>query len=907
MIMKLENKYIKLWFILAFAMFFNTISYATHNRAGEITYEQTGPLSIKMKLVTYTKASSSAADRDSVEILWGDGTKQWVRRSNGNGKILDNDVKLNEYIKDHTYPGRGRYTIFFTDPNRIANILNINFPNSVDIQFSLSTTFTLLDPQFQGVNNSVQLLQPPIDFACAKTKFIHNPNAFDPDGDSLSYELTVPTQSPNEVVPNYQFPDRILPGPDNTIQLNARTGEFIWTTPPQQGEYNIAIKINEYRSGVLINSVIRDMQILVRACTNDAPVVESISEICVIAGTKITIPISVNDKDRNQKVELTASGAPFILESPARLMNANGYQTPPYTSTFEWQTTCNHISDQAYKIVLRGVDNFFADTSGLATIKTILIKVVGPPPVLRSVVSEAPNVVTVRWDRPYRCETAKNDFLLGFSVWRSERSAQGPLDTCTTGIDRNIYQRLVFITKESDAVSYFYRDRDVVNGRVYCYRIVAEFARYTSSGNPFGIISSLASNEVCFSTNGAIPFVTKISVQTTNPTIGSILVNFTKPNDSALDKILNPPPYTIEILRRLGSSGAFTRIDQATKTTNDLASLRDTSYLDAGLNTNTSQYFYQVKLLSSGREVGVSAASSSVNLVTNPTQNAVRLTWSATTAWTNSKYRIYRQAPNSTVYTLLDSTNNVFYTDANLVDGARYCYYIESFGNYNLPTLASSLVNLSQTVCSTPFDNRPPCPSILNITNLCASLGTAGSNDLTNNLTWTDPNAGCSYFENVNSYRIYYATDSTKGLNRIGTVVGKDNRLFSYVDPVFGLQGCFYVTALDAIGNESFPSNKVCLENCTFYELPNTFTPNGDGSNDVFKPMKNFFVSKISMKVFNQWGTLIKEFTDPQINWDGLDTPDGTYYYVCQVFNRNLDGSESLNINTLSGYINIIR
>ena len=60
--------------------------YATHNRAGEITVEQIGncsDLTLRVTVTTYTKASSIAADRDSVEVSWGDGTKQWLYRTNG--------------------------------------------------------------------------------------------------------------------------------------------------------------------------------------------------------------------------------------------------------------------------------------------------------------------------------------------------------------------------------------------------------------------------------------------------------------------------------------------------------------------------------------------------------------------------------------------------------------------------------------------------------------------------------------------------------------------------------------------------------------------------------------------------------------------------------------------------------
>ena len=198
--------------VLVFVFTFIAISaaYSTHNRAGEIIYEQIGDLTIRATIITYTKTSSQSADRDSLELFWGDGTSEYVVRSNGNGLPLDNDVKLNYYIAEHTYPGRATYTLSMTDPNRVANIVNVNAPYSEDVPFYLETSFTFLNSQFEGYNSSPILLQAPIDFACIGKPFIHNPNAYDEDGDSLVYELIIPFQATDSIVPDYKFPNEII-------------------------------------------------------------------------------------------------------------------------------------------------------------------------------------------------------------------------------------------------------------------------------------------------------------------------------------------------------------------------------------------------------------------------------------------------------------------------------------------------------------------------------------------------------------------------------------------------------------------------------------------------------------------------------------------------------------------------
>jgi len=245
---------------------------ATHNRAGEITYIQIDAVTIEATITTYTRTSSFSVDRDSLEMFWGDGTSSIIDRTEV--AELDNDIRFSRYTARHTYPSRGTYTMSMVDPNRIAGILNIDFPNSVDIQFYIETTFTLLDQRFEGPNSSVILLQPPIDFACPDQPFTYSPNAFDPDGDSISFELITPFQMEGVEVPNYNLPNEIRPGDDNNIFLDPITGDFLWDSPKIQGEFNITYLIREYRNGVLINSMVRDMQILVRSCpdSNSPPV-----------------------------------------------------------------------------------------------------------------------------------------------------------------------------------------------------------------------------------------------------------------------------------------------------------------------------------------------------------------------------------------------------------------------------------------------------------------------------------------------------------------------------------------------------------------------------------------------------------------------------------------------------------
>ncbi len=894
--------------LLFFTFCYAPLAWSTHNRAGEITYEQTGPLTIRMTLTTYTKTSSVSADRDSVEIFWGDGTSDVVVRANGNGFPIANDIKINKYIAEHTYPGRATYTIGFGDPNRVANILNVNYPNSVDVEFFLSTTLTLLDPQFQGPNNSAILLQPPVDVACVNKKFIHNPGAWDPDGDSLSYELVVPRMSAEEEVPGYLFPDEIGAGPLNHISLDPVTGDFTWETPQIQGEYNIAIRINEWRNGLLITSMIRDMQILVAKCDNEPPVIFVEDELCVVAGEEINLDVLVDDPDAGQKVLIEASGGPFELDSSSALLLDNpGLASPPYHVNLKWSTGCNHISDQYYQIILRAVDNYYGDSIGLAVLKTIRIKVVGPPPEdLTADVGQGK--LKLSWSLPYDCEDIENDYFQGFSVWRRIGSNIIPRDTCFPGLEGKGYQKIIYNTTQKVNGRYIAEDGDVEKGVTYCYRIVAEFAKQSSTGNPFNRVESLASDEVCVQLARDLPVITKVSIDHTDKLSGIVHVRWEKPRAEDLDTTANPGPYKYEFYRSTGD-GNFELLPDFTIETPFLATPVDTEFFDSNVNTVDSDFTYRIHFFTGGSLYGMTPGVSSPFLSLMPTDEKIFLSWTQDVPWSKKYFDVYLLNDQGE-YDFLETVQDHDYTHDGLDNDSVYCYKIKAVGSYDIQGIEDPLVNWSQEVCSAPNDNIPPCPPTLEVQNVCnEDFISENPEELVNKLIFSRPNIDCEETDDVQGYYIYFGEIEGDDLAIIDTIADPDVNRYLH-NPERGISGCYAVSAYDVQGNQSPLSNIVCVDNCPEYKLPNTFTPNGDGSNDVFVPIINQFIESVHFEVFNEWGNKVFSTDDPALEWRGVDFSGkdlsaGTYYYVCKVFEQRVSGVQGGKV--LRGYIHLIR
>ncbi|WP_353130960.1 gliding motility-associated C-terminal domain-containing protein, partial [Parapedobacter pyrenivorans] len=64
------------------------------------------------------------------------------------------------------------------------------------------------------------------------------------------------------------------------------------------------------------------------------------------------------------------------------------------------------------------------------------------------------------------------------------------------------------------------------------------------------------------------------------------------------------------------------------------------------------------------------------------------------------------------------------------------------------------------------------------------------------------------------------------------------------------------------------------------FKIPNVFTPNGDGKNDVFEIVGIEGFDRTEITVVNRWGNEVYRNNNYRNNWDGQGLNEGTYYYV---------------------------
>lgn len=912
----------KLFFFLFFSYYLIPALLATHNRAGEILYRHLpgNTATYEFTIVTYTE-SASPADRDSLTLeIIACGTGNTIASIMIERTLevpVGGGIKRNEYKHpSFTFPGPGCYRLTMRDPNRIDGIVNIT--SSVNVAFYIEDTLMISDPQFFGYNSSPVLLTPPIDFASMGHIFIHNPAAYDPDGDSLTFSIIKPMQDPNTAVPGYTYPDNPahkFTNPD-LFDIDSNDGELVWNVAQSIGIYNVAILVREYRQGKFMGSLVRDMQIIVLDNSNNPPVLSEVNDTCIIAGSNLNKVIHASDPDKIpifQKVTLSAQGGPFFLTNSPATFSSNS-PANPVTGIFNWQTNCDHIRPQPYTVVFKAEDNYFGTNGApqpFVDIKTWNIKVVAPAPQNVQALPNG-NQVDISWNNPYAC--AGSYKFLGFSVWRKKGCDSLVLDTCEAGISGLGYTKL---SGNNPIKAYNFTDLNVKSGNVYSYRVLAEFADTTIAGYPFNPVSSLPSGTSCVEIPRDIPVITHVDVRLTDPAAGLIMVKWVKPDPIALDTIINPGPYKYELYRYDNyiavGGGTLVMTDQSA----NFAAIKRDTFLDSGLNTLDQPFNYILKFLatnSSGNfyEVGDAENASSIYVDIASGGSHLNLSWHYEVPWTNYRFDVYKE--NISIpgqFDSLTSTTQFSYSDYQVVIGKSYCYKIKSYGTYSNSSLPDPLINFSEIKCDIPIDTTAPCPPDLQVSNGCdGETLSIDPTDLKNILIWNNPNNTCA--DDVAAYRIYFKATYDGIYQLLDTLQSANDTSYVHGN-LTSLAGCYVVTAVDSFGNESIYSNEVCLDNCPEYILPNVFTPNGDGSNDNFHPfLPYYFVDHIDIKIFDLWGVLVFESTDPDINWNGKrfnsgkDLNEGVYYYVCDVYEIRVDGIHPIS-KPLNGYIHLIR
>ena len=144
-----------------------------------------------------------------------------------------------------------------------------------------------------------------------------------------------------------------------------------------------------------------------------------------------------------------------------------------------------------------------------------------------------------------------------------------------------------------------------------------------------------------------------------------------------------------------------------------------------------------------------------------------------------------------------------------------------------------------------------------------------------------------AFYSNPTPGAMYYKWSIYKATEHIVTRSDKDIR-YTFSEP-----GSYRVVC--SVNNNFCTSDSTEMTVAiaeSYLAVPNVFTPNGDGKNDEFRVAYRS-LREFHCWVYNRWGKLVYEWTDPAKGWDGTiggrPAAEGAYFYVIRALGTDAD------------------
>ncbi len=362
--------------------------YATHLMGGDITLQDLGNQEYQVNLVTY---------RDTIGIPMAATADIHFDGPNGasftitvpydsviSGNLLPMypyGVEVYFFTDTVTLAGNGQWDVYWDNCCRNAAILNLNAPLTESM-----TLFTSIVTDSATANSTPFFLVPAAIFLPVNTSWQYNPLPFDPDGDSLHWSIDQPLSAVGVPCVGYVTPSSDT---NNIFSIDSITGTISWTAD-LVGHFVASILVDQYRNGVWVGEIRRDMQFIVVPSGQGTPLWTNLSILPtdpnnhyafdVMTGVPFKLEMVATHTNPNKQVFMEAYSEVFYLpQNDAAFTKTTTGNT--LVGEFTWQPEYADLRDRAYQVVFRVSDGLFTDD------KTVLLNVNSAVSVEESVTS----------------------------------------------------------------------------------------------------------------------------------------------------------------------------------------------------------------------------------------------------------------------------------------------------------------------------------------------------------------------------------------------------------------------------------------------------------------------------------------------------------------------------------------
>ena len=359
----MKNSTLRSCLLLLLSLFFFAPANATHFAGGEITVQHITGNTYQVTLKLY---------RDCAGINFGSTQQIQLSPTNSGSVFSLQRISVTDItplcpgfvsrcaggstpgVEEHLYRGNvtlnqlpmGQvYTLIHRSCCRTNAITTFSQPGNTGYQL-----VTTVDPNQTPRNSSPVFLNDPVVYLCAGQTSVISPNASDPDGDVLLYSLTTPLNqggTPVNFFAGYSFTNPL--STTSGISLNPNTGQI--TLTPNAVQYGVlAIKVEEFRNGIKIGEVTRDINVIVQNCNNGLPTASGVNgtnnySISTCPGQTVSFNVNSADPD-NDGTQLIYNNA-----IPGGIFTTNGATNE--SGTFTWTPSLSQTGSYNFSITVR--------------------------------------------------------------------------------------------------------------------------------------------------------------------------------------------------------------------------------------------------------------------------------------------------------------------------------------------------------------------------------------------------------------------------------------------------------------------------------------------------------------------------------------------------------------------------
>lgn len=400
-----------------------------------------------------------------------------VGGGNGEGAVEKAIYRSDPITITGTPPSDG-WKFTYQNFSRSMGLTNIINPTN----YGITVVATMYANPISGANcngDSPTFLQDPYIVTCAGSQYMYNPHAVDPNLDSLHFSWGnpldyFPTGAFNPptnpgYVPYHNGYSYDNPTPDQSFNPNnipatidSHNGSIQFTSFTT-GNFAIKVKVDAYRDGQKVATIIREMEVIVQNCNaaNTAPVVTppfaggTSFDTTVYAGDAVDFDLSASDLENlqdgtPQSVTISSSG---LMYGTGYTNSSAGCNTPDCATLnaatvtgsqsanlhFNWQTNCNHLkgpdgtaeNEMPYIFVFKVKDDYCPAPKVNYYTVTIHVKNkdVLPAPKIKCITTAANGDVILHWDP---ISDPSGNFN-GYKIYGVNQGLYGTIATINTG------------------------------------------------------------------------------------------------------------------------------------------------------------------------------------------------------------------------------------------------------------------------------------------------------------------------------------------------------------------------------------------------------------------------------------------------------------------------------------------